>query len=66
MLEFIRDNRPADSQLILAVVDRMGVAFEGSIVEVNTKNSVLEKTDYAKISKQLRPMIMAALERGVV
>ena len=66
MLEFIRDNRPADSQLILAVVDRMGVEFEGSIVEVNTKNSVLEKTDYAKISKQLRPMIMAALERGVV
>jgi hypothetical protein len=65
MLEFIRDNRPADTQLILAVVDRMGVEFEGSTVDVKTRNSVLEKMAYAEVSQQLRPLIVAALERGI-
>ena len=64
MLEFIRDNRPADTQLVLAVVDRMGVEFDGAVVDVRTKNSVLEESSYAEVSQQLRPLIAAALEHG--
>lgn len=66
MLEFIRDNRPANMQLILAAVNTLGVKYEGNVIEVNDKKAVLQETAYEEISNRLRPMIMSALQSSVV
>ncbi len=61
MLEFIRDSRPQGSQLILAVEDQKGVAFNGQVVEFTERNSVLREQEYEAVYEEIQPMLRSAL-----
>ncbi|MGD0918153.1 MAG: hypothetical protein ABSB22_17010 [Thermodesulfobacteriota bacterium] len=54
MLQFIRDNRPEGSQLILGLVDDCGIDFGGSVVDMTEKYSVLREKDYKEIAGEIR------------
>jgi len=47
MLEFIRDRRPKGSQLVLGVVDNLGVDFDGTLIELNDKYHLLQEGGFA-------------------
>ena len=59
--EFIRDERPKDSQLVLALVDPSDVAFGGTTIELEDKYSVLRTEDYEAVSGGMRPLIDASM-----
>jgi hypothetical protein len=58
MLNFIRDNRPADSQLILGLVDQFGVEFGGDVIELKNKHQLLSDDDYEELSSELSELVM--------
>ncbi|CAG1064753.1 hypothetical protein BAC1_00318 [uncultured bacterium] len=53
MLEFIRDRRPAGSQLILGFVDDYGIDFKGEIISLTEKYSALSRQEYQKVSAEM-------------
>jgi hypothetical protein len=55
MLEFIRDQRPKGSQLILCLVDDNGVDFGGEVVQLTEKLWVLNADDYVQLAKAIAP-----------
>ena len=57
ILNFIRDNRPAESQLILSLVDDAGVDFGGDIIDLAGKRSVLTKDEFDAVATELMPLI---------
>lgn len=61
MLELIRDNRPKDSQLLLAVVDDMGVEFGGRRLDFGTSKGLLQQSEYEIVQQQMAPYIEKAL-----
>lgn len=61
ILEFIRDNRPTDSQLILGVVDDKSVDFGGSVIELDKKNGVLLQEEFGDVMEEFRPLLDACL-----
>ena len=54
MLSFIKDNLPEQQQLIIGLVDDAEVDFEGSLVVLNKKYSVLEEQEYESLSDEIR------------
>lgn len=60
----IRDKRPKDSQLILAVADDEGTDYGGDVIELKRKRRLLRKGDYKSVSEELTPLIELALENG--
>jgi hypothetical protein len=60
MLNFIRDKRSADSQLILGLVDQFGVDFGGDVIELEDKHQLLSDDDYEDLSGELSELIMGA------
>jgi hypothetical protein len=61
MLEFIRDNLPDDSQLILSLVDDCDIDFDGFIMDMNVKYSALSENEYSSIAKEIAPFSNANL-----
>ena len=61
MMEFIRDHRPNDSQLVIALVDDAGVDLGGDVVELTDKRQLLQSSEYEAIAAELRPYIDATL-----
>lgn len=62
MLEFIRDHRPASSQLIMCLVDDHGVDFGGTVVELQgPKYQFLRPDLYDKVVEQFAPYEEASL-----
>ena len=61
MLEFIRDHRPSDSQVVIGLVDDAGVKFDGDVVTLDEENFALRQTDYATLAAQLAPYTDAVL-----
>ncbi len=59
--EFIRDEKPKDSQLVLALVDPADVEFGGSVIELKDKYSVLRPEEYDGVYGQMRPLIDASM-----
>lgn len=54
ILEFIRDNRPPNTQTILALVDSGQVDLPGSRIVFSEKHHVLQKSEYARVSREVR------------
>lgn len=52
ILEFIRDHRPKGSQLILGLVNNLGVNFDGKVIELSDKNHLLQEEDYAACAEE--------------
>lgn len=61
ILEFIRDNRPENKQLILGLVDSRGVKFGGKTRVLNKKYSVLSEEYYQQGSDEIRQFESANL-----
>jgi hypothetical protein len=55
MLEFIRDQRPKGSQLILCLVDNNNVDFGGQTIDLNEKLWVLNADDYVRLAREIAP-----------
>ena len=55
ILNFIRDEKPADSQLILGLVDDCGVEFGGDVIEMTEENWALQKDEYPSILSLTAP-----------
>jgi hypothetical protein len=64
MLQVIRDERPEGSQLVMAVVDDMGIDFGGSVVELHETNYSLLLDEYEALADEIRPYINANLSTG--
>lgn len=54
MLEFVKDNRPEKQQLVIGLVDDSNLDFEGEIITLNKKYSVLEEDKYELLSNEIR------------
>lgn len=59
ILNFIVENRPKKSQLILGLVDHAGIDFPGDKIEFKTKYAVLKASEYPAYSKEIRQYEMA-------
>ena len=62
ILEFIKNNQPEASQLILGVVDTKNVDFGGDVITLNQKRHVLQEDEFAGAMDEMFPFIRAALE----
>lgn len=54
MLEFIKKHRSEDQQLIVGLVDDSGVDFEGRLIKLGKKYSVLDEEQYELVSNEMR------------
>jgi hypothetical protein len=54
MLNFIRDQQPRGSQMILALEKDMGMSFNGSRVELEEKLHLLSDTEYDRVKEDVR------------
>ena len=61
MLEFIRDHRPNNTQLLLCLVDDCGMDFGGSVLMLQDKDYVLRQEDYEPCASELAQFESAAL-----
>lgn len=60
MLNFIKTERPANSQLILGLVDDLDVDFQGDVINLNNKYSLLLKEDFESVYSELESLISTA------
>jgi len=61
MVEFIRDYKPTDSQMILSFVDDAGVDLGGTEIVLENKWSLLQEDMYDQVDEEIRPFIDAHL-----
>ncbi|HMS82665.1 MAG TPA: hypothetical protein PKD12_03330 [Nitrospira sp.] len=54
MLQAIRDERPDGSQLIMGLVDDLGIDFEGSTIELTETNYSLRLEEYEELADEVR------------
>lgn len=54
MLKFIKDNSSNEHQLILGLVDDCDIDFDGEVIELKTKNYLLEEKDYPELSEEMK------------
>lgn len=54
MLNFIKDNNDKGYQLILGLVEDCDVDFGGDVIELKTKNYLLNEEDYPDLSEEIK------------
>lgn len=62
MLQFIRDEQPRQTQLILALVDTSGIEFPGTEIVLDRKHSLLAKDDFDQVGAEVQRFIDRSLE----
>lgn len=62
MLQFIRDEVPKDTQLILGLVDTAGITFSGSEIVLDRKHSLLGKDEFEELGPEVQRYIDRSLE----
>ncbi len=62
IVKFLRQHQPADSQLILGIVDAKGVDFDGDVIVLDKPRQVLKESEYEAAFGELQPLIQASLE----
>ena len=62
ILDFIKNNQPEGSQLILGVVDTKNVDFGGEVITLKEKRHVLREDEYKRAAEEMMPFIRAALD----
>jgi hypothetical protein len=62
MLEFIRDERPPQTQMILGLVDTAGISFGGTEIMLDRKHSLLREEDFAHVGPEVQGFIDRSLE----
>lgn len=61
MLQFIRNRQQPSSQIVLALVDDLGVTFDGTVIELREREKVLCTEDYVAVKDQMEQMIGLSL-----
>lgn len=61
MMEFIFNEQPEDSQLILGLVDLGDYDFEGNVIELTEKYNLLQEESYEEISREVRSLLDKSL-----
>jgi hypothetical protein len=61
ILNFIKNNIPVDSQLILGVVDSKGIDFGGKVIELKVKRSLLKEEEYEDVYGYIAPLLHKSL-----
>jgi hypothetical protein len=61
MLEFIRDQRPTDAQMILGLVDDAGIDMGGDVIELKDERQLLQKDQYEEVAAEVRIYLDKAL-----
>jgi hypothetical protein len=54
MLRFIRDQRPTDAQVILALVDDAGIDMGGDVIELKDERQLLQKDQFDEVAAEVR------------
>lgn len=62
ILQFIRDQRPPNAQLVLGLVDTANVDFGGTEVVLDQKYSLLLESEFAEVGGEVQHFIDRALE----
>lgn len=63
IIKFIRDRRPASSQLILGLVDTGDMSIpEENVVTLTKKYGLLDDEEYADVSNEVKPLLNRALQ----
>jgi hypothetical protein len=57
MMKLIFEEKPKNTQLILGLVELGDYKFEGEIIELDEKHSVLKKSEYESLSKEVRNLL---------
>jgi len=57
----MRDQRPADSQMIVGLVDDMGISLGGDIIELKDERQLLQSSQYDDVAEEMRTYIDKAL-----
>jgi DNA repair exonuclease SbcCD ATPase subunit len=61
MLEFIFNEQPEGSQLILGLVELGDYKFEGEVIELTEKYHLLQEEPYEELSKEIRQLLDKSL-----
>jgi hypothetical protein len=61
ILDFIVKNKIKNSQVILGLQDTINFSFEGSIVKIKDKYSVLTEEDFESVKDEISPFINSVL-----
>jgi hypothetical protein len=61
LLKFIKERQPENSQLILGLENTENVEFEGTVINVSSKNSLLLEEEYPEVYKTMKPFIDSCL-----
>jgi hypothetical protein len=61
MLEFIRDKKIEDSQLILGLTSLHNLKYDGTIITLKSKYSLLLKSEFKKIFDEINPLLEKSL-----
>lgn len=61
MLEFIRDERVADTQLILGLTDTQGIKFGGKSITLTEKQYLLSKDEFKSVSAEMNVLFSKSL-----
>jgi hypothetical protein len=64
MLNFIYNNKPENTQLILGLQDTMDIEFEGSVIEIKDKFSILTEEDFEDVKDEISPLINMVLKNN--
>ncbi|MEX1040481.1 MAG: hypothetical protein WDZ51_07620 [Pirellulaceae bacterium] len=57
ILEFMRDQRPPEAQMILGLVDDLGIDMGGEVVELTHYRQLLQKDEYHDVATRVRPFL---------
>ncbi|MEA4822168.1 MAG: hypothetical protein VB122_08110 [Erysipelotrichales bacterium] len=61
IVEFIKEYQPKSSQLILSLVNTAGVKFDGELVKLEDKNSLLLEEQFNNVYEEMEPLINKGL-----
>jgi vacuolar-type H+-ATPase subunit I/STV1 len=58
----LQDERPENTQLILAMADDGGTDFGGNVIELTDPDTVLQKSEYDDVKEEIMPLLNASFE----
>ncbi|MCC7422238.1 MAG: hypothetical protein IT428_18325 [Planctomycetaceae bacterium] len=57
MLEFMRDVRPSNSQMIVGLVDDLDIPLGGPVLHLTDERQLLQRDQYEEVAARIRPFI---------
>lgn len=64
ILNFIRDNQPEDSQMILGLEDKHNISFTGTEIILTEKLHLLQQDEYEEVFNNLKPFLEQTFRIG--